>query len=107
MLDGKTFADDQLVLALGVTTTGEKRILGLVRTASENKRVLAAFLRELGERGFPLDQPLLAVLDGSKGLRAAVRDVFGDIPLPFLSPLNAVRCQPSADQRPQETALAI
>ena len=80
-LDGTTFAGDQLMSALGVTATGEKRILGLVQTASENKRVLAAFLRELGERGFPLDQPLLAVLDGAKGLRAAVRDVCGDIPV--------------------------
>jgi transposase-like protein len=78
VLDGKTFAGDQLVIALGVTATGEKRILGLVQTASENKRVIAAFLRELGERGFPLDQPLLVVLDGAKGLRAAVREVFGD-----------------------------
>ena len=81
VVDGKSFAGDQLVIALGVTVTGEKRVLGLVQTASKNKRVIAAFLRELGERGFPLDQPLLAVLDGSKGLRAAVRDVFGDIPV--------------------------
>ncbi len=78
VLDGKTFAGDQLVVALGVTSTGEKRILGLVQTASENKRVISAFLRELGERGFPLDRPLLVVLDGAKGLRAAVRDVLGD-----------------------------
>ncbi len=77
-LDGKTFASDQVVIALGVTTTGEKRILGLVQTASENKRVCAAFLRELGERGFAAPRGLLVVLDGAKGLRAAVRDVFGD-----------------------------
>jgi len=81
VLDGKSFAGDQVVIALGVTATGEKRILGLVQTASENRRVITAFLRELGERGFPLDQRLLAVLDGSKGLRAAVRDVFGAIPV--------------------------
>ena len=81
VLDGKTFAGDQLVVALGVTATGEKRILGLVQTASENKQVLASFLRDLGERGFPLAQPLLAVLDGAKGLRAAVRAVFGDVPV--------------------------
>jgi transposase-like protein len=81
VLDGKTFAGDQLVLALGVSATGEKRLLGLVQTASENKRVMAAFLRELGERGFPLDQPLLVVLDGAKGLRAAVREVLGDVPV--------------------------
>ena len=81
VLDGKTFAGDQLVIALGVTAAGEKRILGLVQTASENKRIIACFLRELGERGFPLDQPLLVVLDGAKGLRAAVREVFGDVPV--------------------------
>ena len=81
LLDGKAFAGDQVVIALGVTTTGEKRILGLVQTASENKRVITAFLRELGARGFPLDRPLLVVLDGAKGLRAAVRDVFGDVPV--------------------------
>ena len=81
VLDGKSFAGDQLVVALGVTTTGEKRILGLVQTASENKRVIVQFLRELGERGFPLDQPILAVLDGAKGLRAAVSDVLGDVPV--------------------------
>jgi putative transposase len=81
VLDGKTFAGEQLVVALGVTTTGEKRILGLVQTASENKQVIAAFLRELGERGFPLDRRLLVVLDGAKGMRAAVRDVLGDVPV--------------------------
>jgi len=81
VLDGKSFAGDQLVIALGVTTTGEKRVLGLVQTASENRRVIASFLRELGERGFPLDRPLLVVIDGAKGLRAAVRDVCGDVPV--------------------------
>ena len=81
VLDGKTFAGDQVVIALGVTATGEKRILGLVQTASEHKRVIGLFLRELGDRGFPLDQPLLVVLDGAKGLRSAVRDVFGDVPV--------------------------
>ena len=81
VVDGKAFAGDQVVVALGVTATGEKRILGLVQTASENQRVITSFLRELGERGFPLDQPLLAVLDGAKGLRAAVRAVFGDVPV--------------------------
>jgi len=78
LLDGKTFADDQVVIALGVTTDGEKRVLGLVQTATENKRTCAAFLRELLERGFTAPYGLLVVLDGSKGLRAAVRDVLGD-----------------------------
>ena len=78
LLDGKTFAEDQVVIALGVTPTGEKRVLGLVQTATENKRACAAFLRELIERGFAAPKGLLVVLDGARGLRAAVRDVFGD-----------------------------
>jgi transposase-like protein len=83
LLDGKTFADDQMVNALGVTTTGEKRLLGLVQTATKNKKTCAAFLRELEYRGFAAPNGLLVVLDASKGLRAAARDVFGDdIPVP-------------------------
>lgn len=82
LLDGKSFASDQVVIALGVTTTGEKRVLGLVQTATENKRVCAAFLHDLIERGFRAPTGLLVVLDGAKGLRAAVRDVFGeDVPV--------------------------
>jgi putative transposase len=81
-LDGKTFARDQLVIALGVTRTGEKRVLGLVQTATENTRVCSAFLRDLVERGFTPPRGLLVVLDGAKGLRAAVRDVLGaDVPV--------------------------
>lgn len=52
VMDGKTFAADQLVIALGVTVQGEKRVLGLVQTATENRRVCAAFLREFEARGF-------------------------------------------------------
>ncbi len=78
VLDGKRFAQDGIVIALGVTRTGEKRILGMVQTATENKRVCAAFLRELVDRGFTTPKGLLVILDGAKGLRAAVRDVFGD-----------------------------
>lgn len=77
VLDGKTFADDAMVVAVGVLATGEKRILGLVQTATENRPVCAAFLRSLLARGLQLEAGLLVVIDGSKGLRAAVADVFG------------------------------
>jgi len=77
LLDGKSFADDELVIALGVSVKGEKRVLGLVQTATENQRVCAAFLRELVERGFDGSDGLLVVIDGAKGLRAAITEVFG------------------------------
>ena len=70
LLDGKTFASDQLVVALGVATTGKQRVLGLVQTATENTTVCSTLLRDLETRGFTAPQGLLVVLDGAKGLRA-------------------------------------
>jgi transposase-like protein len=77
VLDGKTFAEDEMVMAVGVTVSGEKVVLGFVQTATENRKVCAAFLRELVERGLRVDVGLLVVTDGAKGLHAAVREVFG------------------------------
>ncbi|HZY30594.1 MAG TPA: IS256 family transposase [Candidatus Methylomirabilis sp.] len=75
-LDGKTFADATMVVALGITISGEKRFLGFVETDTENEAVLTPFLRSLVERGLDTSQGLLVVIDGGKGLRAAVRTAF-------------------------------
>jgi transposase-like protein len=77
VLDGKTFAEDTLVTALGLTVEGDKVILGFVETGTENATTCTDFLRSLVTRGLRDDEGLLFVLDGSKGLRAAVRAVFG------------------------------
>ena len=76
VLDGKTFADATMVIALGITLSGEKRFLGFVETDTENERVLTLFLRSLVERGLDLSQGVLVILDGGKGLRSAVRKAF-------------------------------
>jgi transposase-like protein len=76
-LDGKSFAEDAMVIAVGVTLSGEKVILGFVQTATENERVLTEFLYRLVARGLNPAAGLLSVIDGSKGLRAAIRAVFG------------------------------
>ena len=77
-LDGKTFADATMVIALGITISGDKRFLGFVETDTENAKVLTPFLRSLVERGLDVSQGLLVILDGGKGLRAAVMKVFRD-----------------------------
>ena len=77
VLDGKTFADATMVVALGITLCGDKRFLGFVETDTENERVLTPFLRSLLERGLDISQGLLVIVDGGKGLRAAVRKAFG------------------------------
>ncbi len=53
VLDGKTFADATMVIALGITLAGVKRFLGFVETDTENEKVLTPFLRSLVERGLP------------------------------------------------------
>jgi len=75
-IDGKTFADDEMVLALGVTLAGKKVMLGFVQTSTENARVLTGFLGSLRDRGLSIDRGVLVVVDGSKGLRAAVKKAY-------------------------------
>ncbi|MGH7273858.1 MAG: IS256 family transposase [Nitrospiria bacterium] len=77
-LDGKSFAEDAMVIAVGVTLSGEKVILGFVQTATENERVLTEFLQGLVARGLRTEAGLLCIIDGSKGLRAAIRAVWGE-----------------------------
>ncbi len=78
VLDGKTFGESTLVVALGITLSGGKRFLGFVETDTENAQVLTPFLRSLLERGLDISQGLLVLLDGGKGLRSAVDKAFRD-----------------------------
>jgi len=77
-LDGKAFADDQMLIALGVTMTGDKHFLGFLQTGTENARAITGFLRSLLDRGLDLSAGVLVVIDGAKGLRAGVKAAFGD-----------------------------
>lgn len=74
-LDGKTFREDEIVVALGVTLEGQKVILGFVQTATENEGVVKEFLQGLLERGLVAGPGLLCVLDGAKGLKKAALKV--------------------------------
>ena len=44
---------------------------------TENERAITGFLRSLVERGLDCSAGVLVVIDGAKGLRAAVKNVFG------------------------------
>ena len=50
-LDGKSFADEQIIIALGVTIDGQKVPLGFVEAATENERVCRRFLADQVDRG--------------------------------------------------------
>ena len=77
MLDAKHFADQCLVVALGITARGEKLVLGLWQGSTENATVVKELLGDLVRRGLNPDRPLLVVLDGGKALAKAVGEVFG------------------------------
>ena len=71
-MDGKTFADQEMIIALGVTMDGHKIPLGFIQAATENERVCRQFINTLIERGLQYEQGLLVLIDGSKGLYCAV-----------------------------------
>ncbi|MBW2137561.1 MAG: transposase [Deltaproteobacteria bacterium] len=77
-MDGKSFAEDEMIIALGVTVHGEKVVLGFVQSGTENERVIKGFLNSLIERGLNVEGGLLCAIDGSKGLYSGIRRVFRD-----------------------------
>jgi transposase-like protein len=76
-IDGVEYAGETLVVALGMTDDGTKRVLGLRQGATENAEVVTSLLEELRDRGLDTSRATLFVLDGAKALRAAVRRVWG------------------------------
>lgn len=77
-IDGKRFAEEGLMIALGITIEGEKVILGIEQMSTENHRAIGQFFNKLVERGFNFEEGVLCIVDGAKGLRKAIRQVFGD-----------------------------
>ncbi|MGB9879952.1 MAG: IS256 family transposase [Anaerolineae bacterium] len=76
-IDGVVLAGHTIVAAMGLDVGGQKHILGLWEGATENSALCKSLLSDLVCRGLRTDQPLLVVIDGSKALAAAVRDVLG------------------------------
>jgi transposase-like protein len=77
MIDGTCFEDQQVVVAIGLTLQGHKKVLGLHQGATENATVVKHLLEDIRGRGVDFDVPRLYVLDGGKALSAAVRKVAG------------------------------
>ena len=78
MLDGIEIAERTHVVALGITTDGVKIPLGLWEGSTENATLARTLLADLVDRGLDPEQAILFVIDGSKALRRAIKDVFGE-----------------------------
>ncbi len=77
IIDGKRFGEDGILIALGITGEGKKVVLGILQAATENYLVCRDFLLELVDRGLRYDNGLLCLIDGAKGIRKAISEVFG------------------------------
>jgi putative transposase len=77
-IDGIQFSEIHVIVALGVDSQGYKQFLGLREGASENAVVVKDLLTDLVNRGLKPDRRRLFVIDGSKALRKAIDEVFGN-----------------------------
>ncbi len=81
LLDGVHVGEHCLIVALGVAADGAKHALGIWEGSTENAAVCQSLLSNLQSRGLRTDRSLLVLLDGSKALRKAVREIFGQAAL--------------------------
>jgi putative transposase len=79
LVDGIGVGEHTIVVALGVTPEGTKVPLGLHQGSTENATVCTTLVNKLLERGLKLEEPILCVIDGGKGIRKALRDVLGHL----------------------------
>jgi putative transposase len=109
MLDGIELHGRTNVVALGITTEGEKLALGVWDGSTENAAVASALLADLVDRGLDVEQGMLFVIDGSRALRKAIRLVFGnDVPVQRCvqhTLRNVVEHLPERDREPVKARL--
>ena len=70
-IDGKRFSKYGVVIALGVSSSGAKFILGIYQASSEDHQSCLRLLADLEGRGLP-SEGLLFIVDGGSGLNKAL-----------------------------------
>jgi putative transposase len=78
LVDGIEVARQTVVVALGITSDGTKVPLGLAQGSTENGALCTSLLQGLLTRGLKVEDKILCIIDGGKGIRKALDDVFGD-----------------------------
>ena len=76
MIDGVSFGRRIVVVVLGITSKGEKLILGLREGDTENWELCRDLLESLIDRGLKNTKPYLFIIDGSRALKKAICKVF-------------------------------
>ncbi|MDF1612528.1 transposase [Stygiobacter electus] len=81
VIDGKYNSKDNIVIALGITINGDKIPLGFIQTTTENSEAVSGLLKNLIKRNFRFQEGILTIIDGSKGLKKAIEETFGEFTL--------------------------
>jgi putative transposase len=70
-----------VLVALGITSDGKKEIIDFRQVYGESQSAWEAFLHDLYRRGLEGQSLQLIIIDGGKGLKAALPLVYGDVPI--------------------------
>jgi transposase-like protein len=76
-IDGKALAKQEILIVLGITMKGEKITLGFAQSHTENNRAIKQLLKQIINRGLDYSKGILVVSDGSKAIKKAIKEVFG------------------------------
>ncbi len=77
LIDGIVLGDYTVIVAIGIGDDGEKHLMGVRVGSTENATVCRDLLTDLIDRGLQYQDGILAVIDGAKALRKALKEVFG------------------------------
>ncbi len=89
-IDGKRFSKLGVVVALGVSSGGQKHVLGIYQSSTEHSTPCRNLLDDLERRGLP-EGELLFIVDGGSGLNKALNEKY-DIGEPSKRRAVRVRC---------------
>ncbi|MEQ1877488.1 MAG: transposase [Bdellovibrionia bacterium] len=79
MIDGVELAGRTLIVVMGITPECQKIPLGLREGDTENSAVIKDLLTSIRDRNFKMHTDrILAVTDGAKAIKKALKDVFGE-----------------------------
>ncbi len=70
-----------VLVALGIKSNGKKEVIDFQQVYGESQSAWEVFLNNLYRRGLQGQSLQLIVIDGAKGLRAALPLVYGDVPI--------------------------
>lgn len=105
LIDGICFHEHVVLLVVGIDESGQKHLVAFREGTTENATLCREMLSDIVDRGVRADRSILVVMDGGKGLRKAVLDVFGQYAL-------VQRCQVHKkrnvlDQLPEEMRASV